>query len=78
MHSLWLDNDLQQPEPCGEGGGVSQPEAKSRAELRPEPSVPDTLGGNQCSQCLTLDNRLGPQTQATGERTDLELVRVSE
>lgn len=57
---------------------MSQPEAKSRAELRPEPSVSDTLGGNQCSQCLTLDSRLGPQTETAGERTDLELVRVSE
>lgn len=26
---------------------MSQPEAKSRAELIPEPSVPDTLRGNQ-------------------------------
>lgn len=57
---------------------MSQPEAKSRAELIPEPSVPDTLRGNQYFQCLTLDSHLGPQTQATGERTDLELVRGSE
>lgn len=57
---------------------MSQPEAKSRAELIPEPSVPDTLRGNQHFQCLTLDSCLGPQTQATGERTDLELVRGSE
>lgn len=57
---------------------MSQPEAKSSAELRPEPSVPDALGGNQRSQCLTLESGLEPQTQATGERTDLELVRVSE
>ncbi|XP_031210359.1 unconventional myosin-XVIIIa isoform X6 [Mastomys coucha] len=54
---------------------MSQPEAKSRAELIPEPSVPDTLRGNQYFQCLTLDSHLGPQTQATGERTDLELVK---
>ncbi|XP_029339946.1 unconventional myosin-XVIIIa isoform X4 [Mus caroli] len=54
---------------------MSQPEAKSRAELIPEPSVPDTLGGNQYSQFLTLDSHLGPQTQATGERMDLELVK---
>lgn len=59
---------------------MSQPQAKSRAELRAGPSVPDISGGSQCfPQCLTTwVRRLGSQAQATGGRTDLELVKDAE
>lgn len=50
---------------------MSQPEAKYRTELRSGPSVPDTLGGNQCSlQCLTLGRMFGV-LNSTRKREDI-------
>lgn len=59
---------------------MSQPQAKSRAELRAGPGVPDISGGGQgCPQCFTTGpGRLGSPARIPGGRTELELVRDAE
>lgn len=60
-HSSQLGNDLLQTEPFagaewGGGAVVSQPQAKSRAELRAGPSIPDIWGD---SRCFPMPHHLG-------------------
>lgn len=67
----------------GEGGGwglVSQPESKSRAELRALPGVPDISGGGQCCprRSSTWAGRLGSPARIPRGKTELERVRDAE
>ena len=76
MHRPQLGNDLQQTQPFGGGGAVSQPQAKSRPELRTGSGVPAISGG--CHASPLGKDPWGPKLEPHRRRTDLELTKDTE